>query len=68
MGLFRDNGKENGNYCRIMGYMFGFVWSVVGCMLCPPGRSQAEIGLYPCNPDSSPSGTWDVSAFKNVKV
>ena len=25
IGLYRDNGKENGNYYSIKGYMFGFI-------------------------------------------
>ena len=24
LGLYRDNGKENGNYYNIIGYMWGF--------------------------------------------
>ena len=23
LGLYRDNGKENGNYCTIIGYILG---------------------------------------------
>ena len=26
MGLYRDNGKENGNYCNIIRYMMGLYW------------------------------------------
>ena len=29
LGLYRDNGKENGNYYIIIGYILGLYW---GCI------------------------------------
>ena len=28
MGLYRDNGKENGNYCSILGLYWGYIMYV----------------------------------------
>ena len=32
MGLYWDNGKENGNYYSIIGYILGFYWGTIGIM------------------------------------
>ena len=29
LGLYRDNGKENGNYLIIIGYILGLYWGYI---------------------------------------
>ena len=39
MGLYRDNGEENGNYCSIIGYILGLNLGYIQTMF---GNSSTE--------------------------
>ena len=30
--MYRDNGKENANYCFIIGFLYGLYWGYIGIM------------------------------------
>ena len=32
LGLYWDNGKENGNYYSLLGYILGLYWGYIGIM------------------------------------
>ena len=31
-GLYRDNGRENGNYFILLGFIWGFYWCYIGIL------------------------------------